>query len=489
MERRTRKSASQPAPSDGTEPLPELSAPMLLAPEPPANEPVEAGPRYSVRRFFDGAASVLVMAAVAWPFLPPVFESTATLVLRPTDMEGQANYPQAVRQPLDESFILSELDVFRSEAISDAVVNTHRLAFDDEFMSKPGVATKVAGFVSGLFGNLVTESIAREDPKMRPVDTDRSGGEVALIGVKEKLLDKMVLRRDRQSYTVRVGFRSNDPDKAAAMTNTLVRAFLASQVERKAQNLNSMRKLLQDRIMEAERQADKSSTAVAEFMIGSGLIDQGEQIALDAQLRALSGEVATAEARLIEARTRADSLESMRSNNTLESAPEVLASPTIQRLNQSLTESMSRLAVMSSESRNILKLAAEERERIVKSARVEADNWAQRERQLTATIVKIREKMVERSRAGFKLEQLRRQADTDAQILAEVRSRAIGTGALAIEALKPDAEVLSDPNVPDAPAFPVLPLYVAGSVGLALIAGAGMNARAVRRDVEKWMSS
>ena len=488
MERRTRKSASEAAPQEDTGPLPELPAPMLLPPEPAVTEPAEAGPRYSVRRFFDGAASVLVMAAVAWPFLPPVFESTATLVLRPTDMEGQANYPLAVRQPLDESFILSELDVFRSEAISDAVVNTHRLAFDDEFMSKPGVATKVAGLASGLFGNLVTESIAREDPKVRLVETDRSGGEVTLIGVKEKLLDKMVLRRDRQSYTVRVGFRSNDPEKAAAMTNTLVHAFLASQVERKAQNADAMKGLLKDRIDEAQREADRSSAAVEQFMISSGLIDQGEQIALEAQLRALSDELATAQARLIDAQTRANSLARMQAANTLESAPEVLASPTIQRLNQSLTESMSRLAVMSTESRNILKQAADERDRIVRSARVEADNWVERESRLVSEVARIRRAMVEREKSTLQLEQLRRQASIDAELLNDAHTRAAAR-AMATGALKPDAEVISQPIAPDKAVFPNVILYGIGSMGLAGLAGAAMNASAIRRDLTRLMKS
>jgi uncharacterized protein involved in exopolysaccharide biosynthesis len=128
--------------------------------------------------------------------------------------------------------------------------------------------------------------------------------------------------------------------------------------------------------------------------------------------------------------------------------------------------------------------AQAERDRIVASVQVEAANWAERENLLSGEIDKIRQDLVERRKAGLRLDELRRDADNDTQVLADAQTR-LKQRAPALEALKPDAEVLSPPTVPDRPVFPILPLYAMGSLGMACIAGAGMNFSAVKRDAKR----
>ncbi len=454
----------------------------------PQDKKPDREPHYSLARFLFGSTAVLAIAAFAWPSLPRVYESTATLVLRPTDMEGQTDYAQAMRQPLDESFIISDLDAFNSVALAQTVIDTHQLAMDDEFRVKPGLGDRAQTVMVGLLGGILPPTWARETPhlpaaQMMAADTSPGSSPVA-AKLRENLWNKLVVHRNRQSYTVNVGFRSTDPQKAASLTKTLVSAYLDAQVKRKAENVDDMNKLLEDHVRDARQRADASATAMQTFMEQTGLIDQGAQISLEAQLSTLSTELATARAHSIDARTQADSLQRMKASGTLDSAPEVLASPTIQRLNQSLTESMSRVAVMSTESRNIMQQTEAERDRIVASAQIEADNWAQREHLLSAEIDKIRQDLVERRKASLRLDELRREADNDTQVLADAQTR-LKQRTPTLQALKPDAEVLSPATVPDQPIFPILPLYAAGSLGVAFIAGAGMNAPAVRRDAKR----
>lgn len=465
--------------------------PVVAAPveEPPA----QPEPQYSVRRFVIGGATVMAAAAIAWPAIPRIYESTATLVLRPTNMEGQTDVAEASRQPLDESFILSDLDRLHSVALAQTVIDTHQLAQDEEFRAKPGATRKVQIFAMNLLGAVLPETWARgfipPAPQLLHDGTDTvnaaSRDETQL---RENLWRQMVIDRDRQSYTVKVGFRSSDPEKAMALTDTLIGAYLKAQVMRKVDNADAMNKLLSDRVDEARRRAEASQAEMEDFLDASGLIDQGVQISLEAQLSTLSTELANTRAQLIDFRTRADSLLAMKAAGTLDSAPEVLASPTIRQLNQSLTESMSRLAVMPTEARSISKQAEIERDRIVTSVRVEADNWAERERLLTDEIGKIRQTMVDRRKASLRLDELRLKADNDTQVLADALTR-MKTRGPSTEALKPDAEVMSPATVPDKPVFPILPLYIAGALGAALLAGAAMNAAAIRRDVARLMKS
>ncbi len=74
----------------------------------------------------------------------------------------------------------------------------------------------------------------------------------------------------------------------------------------------------------------------------------------------------------------------------------------------------------------------------------------------------------------------------DDSILADALTR-MKTRGPSTEALKPDAEVLSPATVPDKPVFPILPLYLAGAFGAALLAGAALNASAIRRTTLRLM--
>lgn len=461
---------------------------------PPVGEPPQKPqPAYSVRRFVVGGMTVMAAAAIAWPSIPRLYESTATLVLRPTNMEGQNDVSEAARQPLDESFILSDLDRLRSVALADEVIGVHHLAQDDEFRAKPGTPEKAQAFVMSLVDAVLEKSSAHGLTSQSTDDTSDDNTLANLASrdetqLRENLWRRMVIDRDRQSYTVRVGFRSNDPEKATEMTKTLVGAYLKAQVLRKVDDADAMNKLLSERVDEARRRAEASRGEMEDFLNTSGLIDQGVQISLEAQLSTLSNELANARAQLIDFRTRADTLAAMKAAGTLDSAPEVIASPTIRQLNQSLTESMSRLAVMPTEARSISKQADIERDRIVTSVSVEANNWAEREQRLTDEIQKIRQTMVERRKASLRLDELRLRADNDTQVLADALTR-MKTRGPSTEALKPDAEVLSQATVPDKPVFPILPLYLAGAFGAALLVGAAMNASAIRRDVTRLMKS
>lgn len=465
-----------------------LSAARAVPGEPLLGEPV----RISPTRYFAAGVAVMTLSAALWPFLPRVYEATATIVLSPTNMEGQSDVLEAARQPLDESFILSDLDRFHSVALATEVINAHELAQDDEFRPQPNRLDAVQTHIAGFFGDVLPQTWASERTARLSDVLEATSAAVSASHeeplIRQNLWSKMVLDRDRQSYTVKVGFRSTVPEKAAALTTTLVDAYLRSQVLRKVEHANSMNKLLSDRVKEAERRADKSRSELEDFLEQSGLIDEGAQISLEAQLSTLSTELANARANLIDVRTRADSLVAMRAAGHLDSAPEVLASPVIQQLNQSLTQSMSRLAVMSAESKTISRQAEIERERIVRSVGVEVENWRKRERLLSDEITKIRQTMVQRRREDLRLEALRLQANNDNQVLSDAMTRMKMAGP-STEALKPDADILSPATVPSKPIFPSLPLYLVGAFGVASLVGTSLNASGIFSSVRRLMKS
>ena len=184
--------------------------------------PTKASP---FSRFTLGFLPVVGLSASAWPFIPRHYESTATLILRSADDMGLVNHSQALKQVLDESAVQSELDVIASLPLSAEVTHSLDLATDPEF-SKSG---------SPLFG---FASPAAPDP-VRVVQSH------------------LVVSHDRKSYTVKLGYWSNDPAKAMRMADALAKAYLERQVRRKQEGNARLIERLEARLIElATREAD-----------------------------------------------------------------------------------------------------------------------------------------------------------------------------------------------------------------------------------------
>src|SRR6202008_502313 len=68
--------------------------------------------------FLLGFATVVLIAVIAWPFLPRKYESTATIVLRASDVSRSSlERPEPLRQELNEAALHSEIDRISSSAL------------------------------------------------------------------------------------------------------------------------------------------------------------------------------------------------------------------------------------------------------------------------------------------------------------------------------------------------------------------------------------
>ncbi len=257
-----------------------------------------------VRRFLAGFFVVLCVAAAAWPFLPRRFEAAGSVILRPTDREGQSDSALSMRQPLDDNAVQSEMDLVSATSVLDAVIARHALAADPEFARPP------------LLGQFAYRVGWTQDPAA-PTQAE----------LRESVRRHLVVARDRRSYTVRVGFWSADPAKAEAIAQTLVSTYLDDQVARKRRAADALFQWLELRVGLIRARQQASAQAVEDFMARSGLMDRGDQISLDAQLVTLSQEAALAKARAIELTTRAGTLAALQAAGGLDGAPECWPPP------------------------------------------------------------------------------------------------------------------------------------------------------------------
>jgi polysaccharide biosynthesis transport protein len=332
--------------------------------------------RSNTMRFFNGFSIVILAFAMAWPFLPRRYEATTTIIFHQTDLESPSDSAQFMRQPLDESAMQSEIDQIAAPTIAAVVLAQHSLAADPEFN----------GGWNSWFG--------------------LSGASDA--DLRQRLLARLSVSKDRRSYTVKFGFMSSDPVKAAALTDTLLKAYLADQLARKRKTIDNLTGLLTEQVDMLRTKSDASQLAVKNFLDQSGLIDTGATISLEHELLTLSTEAAMAKSRTTEAQARADALTSLQKAGKLDSAPEVLASPFVQMLKEKMAGSKSAVSPVGIPQRAIDEQILAEADRIALSVKTEARISMEREAALQRAIDTIRQEMVRRDESELHLAVLRR---------------------------------------------------------------------------------
>jgi polysaccharide biosynthesis transport protein len=427
----------------------------------PRENGVSQGIVRPIARFLLGFTVVFALAIAVWPQLPRHYESRAVIVLRPTDVEAN-DQAQAMRQPLDESAIQSEIDAISSTRIADTIIAVHGLANDPEFtesrLPRPQLVWPEEGWLPAVhFGG------------------DR--GPISQSALRQNLRERMLVERDRRSYTLAIGFRSTDPVKAEALTQTLLSTYLETQVERKQRAAESLYAWLTDRVDLGRSRLMQSEETYRAYLARTGLLDRGAQISLEAQLAALSTDLAATRSQAIEARTRSASLQAMQQNGAIDSAPEVLASPTIRSLRERMIGALSRTVVASPEFQAISGEIDAEVDRIVRSAASAAAALAEREELLQAEIMNIRRTLSERHEAELAAERLQIEAANDRTALEEALTR-LKDVAGAVN-FRPDAEVIMAPETPDRPASPSLFMALIGTFLAACLAGVLMNWRLI----------
>lgn len=392
-------------------------------------------------RFFMGFSIVIALFALAWPFLPRRYEATATIVVLPTDPESGSDTAQLLKQPLDENAVQSEIDQISSPVLAGTVLARQHLAEDAEFNG---------GWKRWIGLGAVTEADLRR-----------------------RLLDHFVLSKGRRSYTVTFGFRSSDPAKAAVLTQSLLDAYLAEQTARKRKAVDGLTGLLTERVNELRTRSEASQQALESFLVKSGLIDTGATISLERELQTLSTEAALARSQAAEAQARADALAALQKSGRVDSAPEVLASPVIQRYKEKMAGAKSVVSPVDIPQRAIDEQIALEADRIVRSVKTQAATAREREAALERAISSIREEMTQRQRSELQLVALRHDAEADRKALDSALVRLAGQAARA-NGVVPHVTLIAPPEVPTRPIFPNPLLTALAAVIAGCLAGAAM---------------
>ncbi|MGB6117720.1 MAG: Wzz/FepE/Etk N-terminal domain-containing protein [Mesorhizobium sp.] len=417
------------------------------------------------------AGVITALAFLAAFFATPHFRAETRILIetresvftRPNAVGDRSNDPT-----LDETGVASQVQVMSSTDILKQVATQFELGKRPEFDEQANM---------GIVGRLMVLMGLKSDP-----------GELAAEDrVINAMREKLNVYRVENSRVIVVEFSSEDRELAAAVPNAIADAYLAQQQRAKLQSNNDATNWLAPEIEDLRKRVKDAEGKVAAFRSSSDLmVGQNNSALATQQLSEMSTELTRVRAARATAESRAQTLrDAIRNGASLDSMPEVLSSPLIQRLRERQVELNTQIADLSttlldnhprikslrSQLADMSAQVRDEAAKVLRGLETEAATARAREERLVSSLNVVK---AESARVGDKeveLRALEREAASQRELLESYLTRyreASSRGDR--EYLPADARIFSRASVPADPYFPKLvPIVAAAFVGSMLI--------------------
>jgi polysaccharide biosynthesis transport protein len=444
------------------------------------------------RQWIVVAAAVVAALAVGTAYLvtavPLYTASTSVLIDRGnSEVVQQLSTIGGVLD--DESSVLSQVELLKSDTIGLATVDNLKLYDNSEFMSSGGSFLGTAtssirallssiGLTSRSTGDLIDPSEARR----------RSA-----LG---RLKGGLAIQRVGRAYVLEIAYTSPSPGLAATIANAVAEAYINDKLDAKYQATRRAGEWLQDRIEELRQQSLASDLAVQKFRAANGLVTAGNGLVSDQQLTELNSALIVARADTARAQARYDRIqEILASGQTDAIVTDALDSSVINTLRQKFlnaskleSEISKRLGPdhvqavrLRQEMSEYNRLMFDELKRIAESYQSELEVSRSRERNITEGVRKATSVSVAASETQVQLRELERSSEAYKNLYQTFLQRyqeALQQQSFPVT----EARIISKAVGPSGPSSPRKPLVIAISVLFGLMIGAGIGAFREFRD-------
>lgn len=352
--------------------------------------------------------------------------------------------------PVTPEIVRSELDVIRSRAVVDMVIDKLGLMKDPEFAPK-----------------------AKGDEKTLANATE------------ETILKRLKVDNDGRSFGIHIYFTSKDPNKAALITNTFAEQYLAHQQAVKTKLTEDAAAWLESRMNGLKDRVTQSEQAAAQFRANNNLITVGQGAADDRQtlasqqLGALTAELVTAKANTYQAEARLRAAQGAGAG-----ASEIQNSPLIQSLrgqeatlNATEADLLSRygplhpkvIAVRAQRDEIEEKISAET-QRILRGIQADAQAARQAQGAIQGNINALTGQVTQEASNKVQLDELDRQSQANEQLYETFLQRAQAVAEQATLQV-PDASIIAVAKPPHDPSFPNKKLLILAGLVLGAMIG------------------
>jgi polysaccharide biosynthesis transport protein len=252
----------------------------------------------------------LAIIALTFTYLlttPPSFTALAKLMIDTRKLQLFQQQSVLGEAPADPGLIDSQIEVLQSENVALAVIKQLHLTEDPQFLwPRPGLFSAIKGSALGLVVSLFQSS----GGPVQSSGGEASNPEFALTRAAiERLQSQLIVSRVGLTYIISIGFRAQDPQRAAKIANAVADAYIVDQLEAKYQATLRAGTWMQDRIKELRAQATYAERAVEDFKTKNNIIAAGGRLMHEQQLSELNSSLVQARALTAETKAKLDRID------------------------------------------------------------------------------------------------------------------------------------------------------------------------------------
>lgn len=374
--------------------------------------------------------------------------------------------------------VLSEVEVIRSRNVAERVATALNLYEDPEF--NPSLRPPATGLAAYI--KEAREWVSSLTSTPRPELSAEEKEKAIRAGVVSALLGATSAAPVPQSMVINVSVRSQDPAKAALLTNTLTEQYVLDQLNSKFEATRSASTWLSARLEDLRASVAQAERAVSQYKASTGLIDSKGTLPTQQQLAELNSQLIQTQGRRAELQARVARLETIIRGGG--GGDELIDSGLIQRLREqeaTLLREISDMATRYGDKHpKMIKGTAElaelrtkinvEMSKVNQGVRNEYTVIRAREQALEDRIKQLEATIVGQNRSEVQLRELEREAQATRTLYENFLNRFKETSEQE-QVQQPDARIISKAVTPGAPAFPRKGLILAGMTAIGLLIG------------------
>lgn len=447
---------------------------------------------------------LLIVVALTVTFLisrlmTPLYEAEAGIMFNPRELSWVGATTQAgALPPSEEMARKNEVAIVRSRALAQSIVERLELDRLPEFnpaLKPPSRLRETAQGVLTALESTLKPAMAYLPPGMVPKFPSLMPSEIPPDRLHDEIITRFLKRIEvgagDASRVIGIRFLSEDPERAALIANRIADQFIAQKRDQDVEAAETLAANLKQEIDDLNREIRDSERRLEEQRIALGL-DSDSNIKvladrmaeLNRQLIGLTAERLRAESQFADAGTARGS----RQDSALDSSPQVLNSPLVQRLQEALAYASARVVQLSSryddshpamitargELRDLRARLADEVNKIQNSRRAAVAIAKANEDGLRQQVDQLKAQMTRANQSEVEVRVMERNVEAKRTLLPQLESRR--NNAIAqIDYLKlhgPETQVISRAVVPNAPSHP--PTLAMMATAFVLAAGGGV---------------
>ncbi len=373
-----------------------------------------------------------------------------------------------------DEYIRTQVSVLKSNSVALDVAKTLKLYDEAEFNgeeSQRGIKATIKSVINAFQNKTGVESAAD--------DTYTAENNFLM-----RFNKKLSVNPERRSYMLRVSYTSFDPELSADIVNSVIKAYIKSDNQKRFNSSSSAKKFLESEIADVQARLEKSERDLTERARVGGIVDleNGDNVAKQ-RLTELGSRLAETQASRIEAQTKLYAAK----QSSIDGLPEVITQSTVSSLKARLSSlnaeydeqlkifkpsypSMQQLAAKIEEVESGL---AKEKQDIISSISSNYSRLKQQESLLTKAVKAQEEKILNLKDKSVSYNILKREWETNRQLYKGLLERMKEVSVMSgME--KNTASVIDVARVPMGPSSPNLLLNsMIGSL-LGLMSGLGL---------------